>query len=183
MFWKLVFPLTLLRSVRYRKCFLHTRFFISNAFFQLSLSVAQLFHKLNFKCCFPSLLLPRRQLQLCVFIVNFEHISHLVLVFLSEHVIAGWVRCCLIHIEITIIILVHNLCLVYLCPCLGLGQFMPYLCDIFFIFSLIFIVIIYISSLKQTQLFFVLFLEYLLSFLDDSVNEFSNSESSVPGVA
>ena len=150
----MVFPLTLLRSYATGNVFYIHAFFISNAFFQLSLSVAQLFHKLNFKCCFPSLLLPSRQLQLCVFIVNFEHISHLVLVFLSEHVIAGWVRCCLIHIEITIITLIHNLCLVYLCPCLGLGQFMPYLCDIFFIFSLIFIVIICISSLKADLIVF-----------------------------
>ena len=41
-------------------------------------------------------------------------------------------RCCLIYI--TIIILRHILYLVYLCPCLGLNQFMSYLCDSFFFF-------------------------------------------------
>ena len=39
------------------------------------------------------------------------------------------------------------------------------------IFSLIFIVINHITSLKQMDLFFVHFLEYLLLFLDDNVNE------------
>ena len=43
-------------------------------------------------------------------------------------------RCFLIHK--TIIILRRNLYLVYLCPCLGLGLFMSYLCNLFFIFSL-----------------------------------------------
>ena len=59
------------------------------------------------------------------------------------------------------------------------------LCDIFFTFSLIFIVINYIISFEQTHLIFVHFLECLLSFLDDSVEEesewFSNSKSSVSG--
>ena len=59
-----------------------------------------------------------------------------------------------------------------------------YLCDLFFSFSLISIVINHITSLKQTHLFFVHFVEYLL-FLDDDVNEeselFSNSEISVSG--
>ena len=50
-------------------------------------------------------------------------------------------RCCWIHI--TIIILKHILHLVCLCPCLGLRLFMSYLCDLFFIFSLIFIAIKY----------------------------------------
>ena len=68
-------------------------------------------------------------------------------------------RCCLIHI--TIIILRHILCLVCLCPFLGLGLFMSYLCDLLFIFSLIFIVINHITSIKQTYLFFLHFLEYL----------------------
>ena len=31
--------------------FPHTRFFISDAFFRLSVSVAYLFHELSFKCC------------------------------------------------------------------------------------------------------------------------------------
>ena len=68
-------------------------------------------------------------------------------------------RCCLIHI--TIIILRPILYLVYLCPCLGLCLFISYLCDLFYIFSLIFIFINYITSLKQTYLFLPHFLEYL----------------------
>ena len=72
--------------------------------------------------------------------------------------------------------------LVYLCPCLGLGLLMSYLYDLFIIFSLIFIVINHITSLKQTHLFFAHFLEYILFFLDDEVDEkseyFSNSKSS-----
>ena len=67
-------------------------------------------------------------------------------------------RCCVIHI--TIIILRDILYLVYLCPCLG--QIMLYLCDLFFIFSFIFIVINHITLLKQKHLFFVQFLECLL---------------------
>ena len=69
-------------------------------------------------------------------------------------------RCCLIHI--TIIILTHILYLVYLCQCLGLGQFMLYHCHLFFIFSFIFIVIIHMTLLKQTYLFFVHGLECFL---------------------
>ena len=46
-------------------------------------------------------------------------------------------RCCLIHISI--ITLGYFLYLLFLCPCLGLGLFMSYLCDLFFIFILIFI--------------------------------------------
>ena len=76
-------------------------------------------------------------------------------------------RCFLIHINI--IILGHILYLVYLT--LDLGLFMSYLCDLFFISSLIFIPINHILSLKETQLIFVHFLEYLLLFLDDSVDE------------
>ena len=77
--------------------------------------------------------------------------------------------CYLIHI--TIITLSYNLYLVYLCPCLGLSLFMSYLCDLFFIFSLRFIVINHITSFKQTYLFFVYFLEYFLLLLDDNVDE------------
>ena len=45
---------------------------------------------------------------------------------------------------------------------------MSYLCDLFFIFSLIFIAI---TLLKQVQLFFVNCLEQLLLFLGDHVDE------------
>ena len=72
-------------------------------------------------------------------------------------------RCCLIHA--TIIILRQILYLVYLYPCLGLGLSMPYLCDLFLVFSLIFIAINHITSFKQTYLFFEHILEYLLLFL------------------
>ena len=79
-------------------------------------------------------------------------------------------RFCLIHI--TIIILRHTLYLVYLCLCLGLGLFMSYLCDLFSIFSLIFIVIYHEVSLKQTQLFFCSFFRIsFIIFLDDNVDE------------
>ena len=88
-------------------------------------------------------------------------------------------RCCLIHTAITI--LRHILYLVYFCPCLGLGLFMSFLFYLFFTFSLIFIVINHIMSLKQTHLFFVHFLEYLLLFLDDKVVEANNSEISASG--
>ena len=47
---------------------------------------------------------------------------------------------------------------------------MPYLCDIFCIFSLIF-VINHVTLFKQMRLFFEHFLEYLLLFLDDNTNE------------
>ena len=48
---------------------------------------------------------------------------------------------------------------------------MSYLCDLFLIFSLIFIAINHITSLKQSHLVFEHFLEYLLLFLDDNVDE------------
>ena len=76
--------------------------------------------------------------------------------------------CCLIHI--TIIMHRHILYIVYLCPCLGLGLFMSYLSGLFFIFNLVFIVIHHLTSFKQTYLFSVHFLEYLLLFLDDNVD-------------
>ena len=66
-------------------------------------------------------------------------------------------RCCLINISI--IILRHNLYLVYLGDsCLGLGLFISYLYDLFFIASLVFIPFNYITSLKQTHLFLAHFL-------------------------
>ena len=37
------------------------------------------------------------------------------------------------------------------------GLFMSYICDLFFIFSLIFIAIYHITSLKQTHLFLYIF--------------------------
>ena len=73
--------------------------------------------------------------------------------------------CCLIYT--TIIMVSHIFYLIYLCPCLGLALFMSYLCDLFFIF----IAINHITSFKQTHLLFVHFLEDLLLFLDDNVDE------------
>ena len=74
-------------------------------------------------------------------------------------------------IPITVIILRQILYLVYLCSFLGLSIFMLYLWDLIFIFSPVFIVINNIITLKQTHLFFVHFLEYLLLFLDNNVDE------------
>ena len=89
-------------------------------------------------------------------------------------------RCCLMHI--TTIILRHNLYIAYLSSCPGLGLFMSYLCNLFFILNLTFTVINHITSLKQTYLFFVHFLECLLLYLGDNLDEeselFSNSKSS-----
>ena len=58
-------------------------------------------------------------------------------------------RSCLLHI--TIIVLRHILYLVQSCPWLDLVLFMLYLCDLFFIFSLICITINHIISLKLTH--------------------------------
>ena len=64
-------------------------------------------------------------------------------------------RCCLIHISI--IILRRFIYLLYLCPCLHLGLFMPYLRESIFIFVFIFIMINCIISWIQTCLSFCLF--------------------------
>ena len=61
-------------------------------------------------------------------------------------------RRCLIYIKI--IILRHILCLVYVRPCLGQGLFVLYLCDLFFIFNLISIVINHITPFKIDALVF-----------------------------
>ena len=84
--------------------------------------------------------------------------------------------------HITIIILRPILHLVYLCPCLGLDLFMSYLCILFLFFSLIVIVINHITSYKQVHLFSCTFLENLLLFLNENLDEegelFSNSRNS-----
>ena len=69
------------------------------------------------------------------------------------------------------LILRQVLYVVYLGPCLSLGLFMPCLCDLFSISSLIFITINHITSFKQTRLIFLHFQEYLLLFLNDNVDE------------
>ena len=71
-------------------------------------------------------------------------------------------RCCLMYT--TIFMLRHILYVVYLWPYLGLGQFMSFLCYLFFIFSLISSIINHITWLKQTHLIFVHFLKCLLLF-------------------
>ena len=63
-------------------------------------------------------------------------------------------RCCLINKGI--IIVRHIIHLLYLRPCLHLGLFMLYLCDLFFIFIVIFIMFNRIISWIQTHLFFSL---------------------------
>ena len=84
--------------------------------------------------------------------------------------ISHLLRCCVIHVSI--IILRYFLHLLYLCLWLDLVIFMSYLCDVFFIFISIFIMINHIISWKQTHLFFAYFLlEYVLLFLDNSVVE------------
>ena len=72
-------------------------------------------------------------------------------------------RCCLIHI--TIIILRHILYSVYLCPCLGVGLFILFFCALLFIFSLFFISVTHITSLKETHLSFVYFLKFCVFFI------------------
>ena len=58
----------------------------------------------------------------------------------------------------------------YLCRCLGLGLFYVY--EIYFSFSASFsLSVILKTSFKQTYLLFTHFLEYLLIFLVDNVDE------------
>ena len=51
-------------------------------------------------------------------------------------------------------------------PCQGLGLSMPHICDLVFIFNLVFIAINNVQLFKQVHMFFVHPLEYLLLFLD-----------------
>ena len=76
----------------------------------------------------------------------------------------------------------HILNLVYLCPCLDLGLFMSNLYNLFFIFSLNFHVIDYMTSFNQTYLFFAHFFEYLVLILDNNMDEASDEIES-QGVA
>ena len=72
-------------------------------------------------------------------------------------------------IHITIIILRRILYLVYLGPCLG--RFMLYFCDPVFIFSLFFIAINHIMSLKRMHLIFAHFLGHFVLLFNDNVDE------------
>ena len=82
----------------------------------------------------------------------------------------------------------HNLYLVYLCPYLGLGLLMSYLCGIFFIFSLIFTVTNHITSLKQTPLSFCTFFRispiifWMITWMN-KVNNFQMEKVQPQGVA
>ena len=72
-------------------------------------------------------------------------------------------RCCLIHISI--IILRHFLYLLYLCPCLVLGLFKSYLCDLFSFSSSFSLIDKYRHACS-----FAYFLEYVPSFLNDNLS-------------
>ena len=72
-------------------------------------------------------------------------------------------RCCLIHISI--IILRHFLYLLYLCPCLVLGLFKSYLCDLFSFSSSFSLIHKYRHACS-----FAYFLEYVPSFLNDNLS-------------
>ena len=91
-------------------------------------------------------------------------------VFYKRRLFSTWPQCCLTFlwielqillssclIHIAIIIVRHILYILYSCPCLGLGLFTWYICDLCFISSLIFIAIL--TSFKQTSLFLVHFLK------------------------
>ena len=77
--------------------------------------------------------------------------------------------CCLIHISI--IITRQFVYVLDFCPCLKPSLFMPYLCDLFFIFIFILIMVNRIISWIQTHLFFCLLTECVLLFLHDNVDE------------
>ena len=79
-------------------------------------------------------------------------------------------RFCLIHKSI--IILRRFLYLLYLCLCLDLGLFMSCLYDLFFIFIIIFIMVNrIISRIQEHTCSAAYFLEYVLLFFSDNVDE------------
>ena len=75
--------------------------------------------------------------------------------------------------------------IIYLCPCLDLGLFMSYLCDLFLIFIFIFIMINRIILWTQAHLFLCLFFRICPIVLDVNVDEecekFSNSKNAATG--
>ena len=89
----------------------HSLFIVRYSFARCMFFYKQLFFSTQFQCCLTLLWI---ELQILL-------------------------RCCLIHI--IIITLRHILYVMYFCQCLVLSLFMSYLCDLFLIFSLIFIVI------------------------------------------
>ena len=72
-------------------------------------------------------------------------------------------------------ILGHVLCLNVFVSMSSPKSIYVYLYNLFSIFRLIFIVINHLMSLKQAHLFFVHILQYLLLFLNDNVDEESES--------
>ena len=90
-------------------------------------------------------------------------------------IITNWgiTRCCVIQISIMLLRLF--LYLLYLCSCRGIGLIMSYLSDLLFTFISIFIMINRIISKKKKKgrhpCPFAYFLEYVLLFLDDIVDE------------
>ena len=82
---------------------------------------------------------------------------------------------CYCLIQKSIIILRHFLYLLYLCPYLGLGRFMSYLWDLFFIFISIFSMINRIISWKQTHLFFCLFFRICSIIFGDNAMKNANN--------
>ena len=110
--------------------------------------------QLIFFCRFPKILKAINVTRLC-FLNCRRHAFFYKQLFFSTHLYFKMLlRCCLINV--TVIKLRHILYLGYLCPCRGLGIFMSYLCNLFFIFSLIFNVINHITSSKQTHYFWII---------------------------
>ena len=66
---------------------------------------------------------------------------------------------------------VTNFTISILVPLSRLGLFMLYLCDLIFICSPTFIIINYTFLLKQTHLLLHIFLEHLLLFLNNNIDE------------
>ena len=100
------------------------------------------------------------------------NMKHYMLLFISKAFFSTQPQCCitfswielqmllrfwLIHKALSIIILRHFLYLLFSCPCLELGLYMFYLCDLFLNFIFILIMINRIISWLQAYLFFYLF--------------------------
>ena len=109
---------------------------------------------------------------------------------LTASLIFSWIglqmllRCCLIHISV--IILRHFLYLLYLCPCLDLGLFMSYICDLFFIVIFIFIMINCISQEYRDTYSFDYFYDvsyYFWTIWTKNTNNFQIAKVQSQGVA
>ena len=109
--------------------------------------------QLIFFCRFPKILKAINVTRLCYLISLYMLFFYKQLFFSTQPYFKMLLRCCLINV--TVIKLRHILCLGYLCPCRRLGLFMSCLCNLFFIFSLIFNVINHTTSSKQTHYFWI----------------------------